>query len=210
MRTMLLIFLMATPAFSQSSTAGSAVAPGCGTVDTKFEVKPDKGQDAAAQASDGKALVYFIEDDSQFGSIAKPTTRAGVDGEWVGATHGNSYIYFSVDPGVHHLCANWQAELMVTLGRQVAAAHFTAEPGGVYYFRVRNTGAERGSCNRFGAVGQRRGPTPGAQVFVGDFTSQEVKVEGAGAAASGHVNERIALKPLRLGRPTGLRGSFRK
>jgi hypothetical protein len=103
MRTLLLLFLMATPAFAQSSTAVNGVAPGCGTVDTKFEVKPDKGQDASAQPAAGKALVYFIEDDTQFGSFPKPTTRAGVDGTWVGATH------------------------------------FTAEAGGVYYFRVSNT-----------------------------------------------------------------------
>jgi hypothetical protein len=139
MRTLLLLFLMATPAFAQSSTAVNGVAPGCGTVDTKFEVKPDKGQDASAQPAAGKALVYFIEDDTQFGSFPKPTTRAGVDGTWVGATHGNSFIYFSVDPGEHHLCANWQAAIIVTEGRQAAAAHFTAEAGGVYYFRVSNT-----------------------------------------------------------------------
>jgi hypothetical protein len=139
MRTMLLLFLMATPALAQSSTTGSAVAPGCGTVDTQFKVETDKDQRAAAQPVEGKALVYFIEDDTEFGSFVKPTTRAGVDGEWVGATHGSSFIHFSVDPGERHLCANWQAEIIVTPGRQVAAAHFTAEAGVVYYFRVRNT-----------------------------------------------------------------------
>jgi hypothetical protein len=87
----------------------------------------------------GKALVYFVEDDSQFGSIPKPTTRAGVDGRWVGATHGNSYLFISVDPGEHHLCASWQSAVIVGQGHKTVAAHFTAAAGGVYYFAVKNT-----------------------------------------------------------------------
>jgi hypothetical protein len=40
-----------------------------------------------SQPESGKALVYFIEDDSTFNSSPKPTTRAGIDGNWVGVTH---------------------------------------------------------------------------------------------------------------------------
>jgi hypothetical protein len=93
----------------------------------------------AAKAEPGKALVYFIEDDSNFGSFPKPTTRMGVDGKWVGATHGNSYMAFSVDPGEHHVCASWQFGVILGKGKMASAAHFTAEPGGVYYFEVTNT-----------------------------------------------------------------------
>jgi hypothetical protein len=45
----------------------------------------------------------------------------------------------SVDPGEHHLCASWQTAVILRQGHQTAAAHFTAEAGGVYYFRVKNT-----------------------------------------------------------------------
>jgi hypothetical protein len=81
-------------------------------------------------------LVYFIQDDTDFNIMDKPTTRAGVDGNWVGATHTNSYFNFSVDPGVHHLCAYWQSAGL--LGHKKAAAQFTAQSGGVYYFVVKN------------------------------------------------------------------------
>ncbi len=37
-----------------------------------------------------------------------PTIRIGLDGKWIGATKGRSYIAFSVAPGEHHLCAQWQ------------------------------------------------------------------------------------------------------
>jgi hypothetical protein len=63
----------------------------------------------------------------------------GVDGKWVGATHGNSYMAFSVDPGEHHVCASWQFGVILGKGKMASAAHFTAEPGGVYYFEVTNT-----------------------------------------------------------------------
>jgi len=131
------ISLLASSAFAQDKPTGGAGAPGCGEPKIKFEVKTDKSQHPA-QADAGKALVYFIENDSQFDSFPSPTTRMGVDGDWVGATHGNSYFYSSVSPGVHHLCASWQRAVLALQGRQTAAAHFTAAAGGVYYFEVKN------------------------------------------------------------------------
>jgi hypothetical protein len=136
MRPVLVIFFLASSALAQSAPTGTAA---CGAADARFEVKTAKGRYAAAQSDVGKALVYFVEDDSDFGSTPKPTTRAGVDGGWVGATHGNSYFYLSVDPGEHHLCASWQSEVILGQGHKVAVAHFTAAAGEVYYFEVKNT-----------------------------------------------------------------------
>jgi len=62
----------------------------------------------------------------------------GLDGQWIGATNGNSYFYFSVDPGEHHLCTNWQGFSFLGKTRAAGALHFTAEPGGVYYFRAKD------------------------------------------------------------------------
>jgi hypothetical protein len=83
-------------------------------------------------------MVYFVEDDTEFESTPKPTTRIGVDGTWVGANHGNSYFSFTVAPGEHHLCASWQSLAVIGAHDTRAAAHFTAEAGQVYYFRVKN------------------------------------------------------------------------
>lgn len=130
--------LISLPAFAQQTDAGVIGAPGCGAPTAKFAVKTAKGRHPA-QPEAGTALVYLIEDDSNFASFPKPTTRAGLDGKWVGATHGNSYLYFSVDPGVHHLCASWQTAVILGKGHMTAAAHFTADAGGVYYFEVKNT-----------------------------------------------------------------------
>jgi hypothetical protein len=138
MKTVLVVTLLVSSAFAQSPPIGTAVAPGCGADDAKLEVKTEQGKHPAAQPDAGKALVYFVEDDSEFASTPKPTTRAGLDGTWVGATHGNSYFYFSVDPGEHHLCASWQSSVIIGRGHMAAAAHFTAAAGGVYYFEVKN------------------------------------------------------------------------
>jgi hypothetical protein len=129
--------LSSLAAFAQSPPSNNPAGPGCGDPSAKFEVKTGDSQ-LTAQPEAGKALIYVIENDSNFSSFPKPTIRAGLDGKWVGATHSNSYLYFSVDPGEHHHCSSWQMGVILGKGKQTAAAHFTAQVGGVYYFEVKN------------------------------------------------------------------------
>jgi len=144
MNFLLVIFLLTSLAFAQEQSSGGAKIPACGAPDSRFDVKTDT-QHHTAQPEPGKALVYFIQDDSDFASRPRPTTRVGVDGQWVGATHGDSYFYFSVDPGVHHLCASWEGAEETS--RNTAAAHFTAEVNGVYYFAAKDSSQYRGSAS---------------------------------------------------------------
>jgi len=138
MKATLLFFLLVSPALAQNKFADAALAPSCGADDAKFDVKTLKNQHPVAQPDAQKALVYFIEDNSNYNSILKPTIRVGLDGAWVGATHGSSYFYFSVAPGEHHLCASWQAADDSDQSRATALVHFSAEAGQAYYFRVKN------------------------------------------------------------------------
>ncbi len=138
MRAVLLLFLLASPAFAQNKFRDTAVAPSCGTDDARFDVMANKHRHPVAQPDAEKALVYFVEDDSNYNAIFKPTIRAGLDGAWIGATHGSSYFYFSVAPGEHHLCASWQPVDAAEKSRARALAHFTAEAGHVYYFRAKS------------------------------------------------------------------------
>ncbi|MGA9055545.1 MAG: DUF2846 domain-containing protein [Terriglobia bacterium] len=136
MKTTLLIFLMASAVLAQAQTGEKRAAPSCGPDRVKFNVKTEKGRPLVGQPDAGRALVYFLEDDSEYRAYPKPTTRLGVDGEWVGATHGNSYFYLSVDPGEHSLCAREQR--LVGLGPPLAdaTADFKAEAGVTYYFKA--------------------------------------------------------------------------
>jgi len=135
MRTILLLFLFVSPAFAQSAP-GVAASPGCGASQVSVSVTAQKNQHPFAQPDAGKALVYFLEDDSNFNATPKPTVRVGLDGKWVGATHGSSYFYFPVDVGRHHLCASWQGK-----GQEAyaAATDFSARAGELYFFLVRDT-----------------------------------------------------------------------
>ena len=91
MKSLLAALLFSSFAFAQTQTA-SAKAPGCGDDNARFDVKTDSAQHLIAQPELGKALIYFLQDDSNFNARPRPTTRFGIDGAWVGATHGDSYF----------------------------------------------------------------------------------------------------------------------
>jgi hypothetical protein len=121
-------------------TALAQDGPGCGPANVKFDVTTSRKYSPPAPQA-GKALVYFLQDDVKYGALPRPTTRFGIDGTWVGATHANSFFYVFVDPGEHHLCANWQSDVtpfQFRPKRSTAAAHFTAEAGKTYYFSARD------------------------------------------------------------------------
>jgi len=143
MRTILAILLLAGSAGAQSAPAASDASLVCASLpNTTFEVKTDNGEHNASPVA-GKAIVYFLQDDSNFVATPRPTTRFAVDGGWVGATHSDSYFYFPVDAGEHHLCAIWQAGGLDAAVRS-GAAHFAAEAGHVYYFRAQNSSRQDG------------------------------------------------------------------
>jgi len=138
MKSTFALFLALLPAsvIAQDKPSATAAAAGCGTENVKFEVKTARSQHPIGKPDAGKALVYFLQDDTDYGSIPRPTTRFGLDGNWIGATQSNAYFYVSVDPGEHHVCAGWQTFVNANTGQKSAAAHFTAEAGGAYFFIV--------------------------------------------------------------------------
>lgn len=131
MRIAFVFLLLVSCAFAQEQPATS-----CGPSKTKFEVTLNSSQAVPAQPESGKALVFVIEVFQRPpGQIATPTIRVGLDGAWVGANHGTSYLSFSVNPGEHHLCTNWQS-VFKRLSDQHSLTSFTAEAGKTYFFRV--------------------------------------------------------------------------
>jgi hypothetical protein len=139
MRSSFAIVLQTALAFV-SPLATAQLGPGCGPANIKFDVSTTKQRPATPEIQSGKALVYFLQDDLKYNWAPRPTTRFAVDGAWVGATHTSSYFYIFVDPGEHHLCANWQSARTglswVGPKRSTAATSLTAEAGKTYYFRA--------------------------------------------------------------------------
>ena len=111
-------------------------ANSCGPETAEYTVDRDDSQPAPTDPEPGKALVFVVDDyKGALEAAGIPTIRIGLDGNWVGANRGKSYIYFSVDPGEHRLCAAGE-RTDKALANQRTQAHFTAEPGRLYYFRI--------------------------------------------------------------------------
>jgi hypothetical protein len=107
-------------------------------MNVKFQVNVGDSHSPTPNVEPGKALVFVIED-QQYTGANDVTVRVGLDGAWVGATQGDSYLFLTVEPGEHHLCVDIRPG-MLSPGRLVSLFGLTAEAGSVYYFRARTTG----------------------------------------------------------------------
>jgi hypothetical protein len=127
-----------TQGTAQDQAAITAAEAACGPKSVKFDVTQETTHHPTPRPEAGKALVYVIEDiDQEFRCDEDcPLTKVGMGGSWVGANQGSSYFFFSVAPGEHHLCINWQSRLEAR-SRAFSLANFTAEEGKTYYFQER-------------------------------------------------------------------------
>jgi hypothetical protein len=119
----------------------ASAAAACGPEETKFDLKTSDASHSIAQPEPGKALVYVIGQDGEQGLFCKGCeiiARVGLDGAWIGAVNGASFLSTSVDPGEHHLCTQWQS-MFSTRSRRLALNNLNAEAGKIYYFRMRLT-----------------------------------------------------------------------
>jgi hypothetical protein len=122
------------PLRSQQTTADPAAAA-CGSTPANYNVKRDSAPFAVAPVPPGKAVIYVIE---SMVSIPFATSKVniGLDGQWVGATDAQAHMSFSVDPGVHHLCAVYQGHIQsMDEEGQTLLLHLDAEAGHTYYLR---------------------------------------------------------------------------
>lgn len=106
----------------------------CGPKDASFNVKLDKSQHFLAKPEPGKARIYFIH---EIWGSSKPV-MFGIDGAWVGANHGKSYLSVSVDPGERHICVAIQYRDREGEQLSVVLAHLQAEAGQTYFYRTRD------------------------------------------------------------------------
>ena len=119
----------ASLAAAQSNSA--RLQPSCGDAAVHFDVQTKKAEPQDPDDST-KVEVYVIE---KFVPLPwpnsmwdKPIIRVGLDGQWIGATQGNSYAVVPVQAGEHHVCVQRQSALGFR-ARQAAFASFKAEAG---------------------------------------------------------------------------------
>jgi hypothetical protein len=132
----LLLFFAALPVFAQNPDLVPRAQPACGAATAQFHVTKSNIH-TEPQVDPGKALIYLVEE-QKFRAFRDVTVRVGLDGEWVGATRGDSYLSFAVEPGEHHLCVDFLSQFLKP-GRLVSLYGFTAQAGKTYYFRARTT-----------------------------------------------------------------------
>jgi hypothetical protein len=84
----------------------------------------------------GKALVYVIEEMPGAG-LFTTHVKVGLDGTWVSQLESESFASFAVDPGVHHLCAAYQGQLITSAVGAVILHRLNAEAGKTYYLVYR-------------------------------------------------------------------------
>jgi hypothetical protein len=136
MKATLVLLLLAGSAFAQDPAAVTAAKAACGPASVKFDAQQDATQHPMPEPDPGKAMVYVVQSLGEIECTSCLLTKVAMDGAWVGANQGSSYLFFSAEPGEHHICVNWQSRLQIR-SQALALANFTAEAGHVYYFRVR-------------------------------------------------------------------------
>jgi hypothetical protein len=129
--------LFACPVFGQNQPTDPRTAAGCGPARTQFRVKVDKAKHEIVRPESGKALVYVIVQErphpGEVTYIGNITTRVGVDGTWMGANYGESYLTFHLEAGEHRVCTDWQST-QKSKQKLSSAADLVAEAGKTYYF----------------------------------------------------------------------------
>ena len=148
------LLLFSLNAFSQDLLSTKAAQQACGQASAEYDKSgmiKDHGPLPGPEPD--KALVYLFQ---MYALHSSPCiggrgaiVRFGIDGRWKGATFGNSFLYTSLEPGDHHVCANWQTRGSTT-PQLVALRSLRVEPGRTYYYGVRIVEASAQLLDTFG------------------------------------------------------------
>jgi len=145
------LFFLASSARAQKSPDAASPTAACGDEATSYSVSRGPVGDNIASPDPSTATVYIVElyNLADKGRFNRPTLRHGLDGAWLGATQGFTYVSAAVQPGPHHLCSRWQSAFG-KLSNQISLNNFDAVAGKRYYFRAQ--------INVEGGTGDAPGP----------------------------------------------------
>jgi hypothetical protein len=106
-----------------------AVLAACGPQSIKGNPRTIPIPKVESGPSPGNALVYFFSNPAQ--AFAPGIVRIGIDGKWVGAVQGDSFVAVGITPGQHHVCSNL---LQKYSGNEIALDNLRARAGQTYFF----------------------------------------------------------------------------
>jgi hypothetical protein len=133
-RNFLVVSLTLGAALLAVSAAAKAdpLPAACGADTTHFKASHSKIAPSLTPPAD-QALVVLIQKEAGEDFASDPISRLALDGTWVGAVKGASYIAIPVSAGSHKLCVSRQSSLDDEKA-EVATAPLIARAGVVYYF----------------------------------------------------------------------------
>lgn len=114
-----------SPLFASSPAALAA----CGPQSIKVNPRTIPIPQVESRPSPGKALVYFFSNPAQ--AFAPGIVRIGIDGKWVGAVQGDSFVAVEVTPGQHSVCSNL---IQKYFGTEISLDNLNALAGQTYFF----------------------------------------------------------------------------
>lgn len=126
-----------------------AARAACGPIGKKPSDLP--APSLPAQIPPGMARVYVITYAMGSTFSYTPSTKIGMDGQWIGQSRPCGHLAVDIPPGVHHFCAvmpphgsiPFSILLMTNMhgGNQVALNRIDAQAGQTYYLLSRTSGA---------------------------------------------------------------------
>jgi hypothetical protein len=126
-----------SPARAQQPAANdSPITAACGAASPRFSIQKEAADPVAAQPHPDQALVYLIEEMPGIPFVSS-TVDSGLDGKWVGATKAETYMTLLLNPGVHHLCAEYQTHLPTGEQGKTTLLRLDLEAGKTYYILYR-------------------------------------------------------------------------
>jgi hypothetical protein len=121
---------------AQNVAGPGTLASACGVNNTKFKMKPDTLSAGTITPPAGKALIYVIEL-MPGGNFLTTHVKVGADGNWLAQLSGQTFISVAVEPGVHHLCAQYEGSVAASGLGSTVLHRLDAEAGQTYYLLYR-------------------------------------------------------------------------
>ncbi len=120
--------LVAVPSIAKADSLPAA----CGADTTQYKVSHSKTAPSLTPPA-GQALVVLILKQTGEEFPSDPIVRLAVDGTWLGAVKGDSYIAVPVSAGSHKLCVSRQSSFDLEK-ENISTAPLDAQGGLVYYY----------------------------------------------------------------------------
>lgn len=124
--------LACAPAWA-SAAAPLSSGGGCGSGTAQFSVVTDSAVLGGAPKADESRIVVYQAGQSVFST--PQIFRVGLDGAWSGALRDYSWQLFTVSPGVHHVCVEWESPEK-KLSAETATAVVQAQAGETSYLEL--------------------------------------------------------------------------